>query len=73
MAAPQNSPGHPVNATSRMVVATVVAGIILSSFGIAYSSIIDRIDGLSLRIVKVLDDHETRLRIVEREAARRPQ
>ena len=55
-----------MNGTARNIASTVVAGAILAAFAVAYSSIIARIDRLELRVVKVLDDHETRIRLVER-------
>lgn len=62
-----------MNSTNRTIGATIISAIILASFGIAYSSIIERIDGLEQRVVKVLDDHEMRIRTVERNEALRPQ
>lgn len=65
-----------MNATARIVAATVMAGAILAAFGVSYSSIINRIDLLNRqvetmngRIIQVLDDHDKRLRIVEVRAA----
>ncbi len=54
-----------MNGTARSVAAAVMAGAILAAFGVAYSSIIDRIDRLERQVVKVLDDHETRIRVIE--------
>lgn len=57
-----------MNGAARAIATTVIAGVLLSAFGVAYSSIIGRIDRLEQRVVKVLDDHELRLRVVERRA-----
>ena len=55
-----------MSGTARSIASTVIAGAILAAFAVAYSWIIAGIDRLEVRVVKVLDDHETRIRLVER-------